>query len=104
MIGRQFSVITDHKPLETLRIKARVDEYLGDQVYYLSQYNFTIKYACGKDNIEADSLSKNPVLESFDNDEDVLKVVNLVTLKEVVEDQRQNENVIANTGHMLKKR
>ena len=29
-------MITDHKPLETLKVKARTDEILGDLVYYLS--------------------------------------------------------------------
>jgi len=92
LIGRDFTVITDHKLLETLKVKARTDEPLGDFIYYLSEYNFKVIYAPGKENIEADSLSRNPVLENFENEEDVLKVVNMVTLEEIIMDQQININ------------
>lgn len=88
LIGRDFTVITDHKPLETLKVKARTDEPLGDLIYYLSQYNFKVIYAPGKENIEADSLSRNPVLENFENEEDILKDVNMVTLEEIISEQQ----------------
>lgn len=94
LIGRDFIVITDHKPLETMRVRARTDEVLGDLMYYLSQYQFKIIYSSGKDNVEADALSRNPVLESFENDEDTLRVVNLVTFDEIVDDQKMNQDVI----------
>lgn len=103
LIGRHFTIITDHKPLETLKVKARTDETLGDLVFYLSQYNFTIKYAAGKDNVEADSLSRNPVLESFENDDDVLKVVNLVTLERIIDDQEANQREIKASKNTIKK-
>ena len=47
-------------------------------MHYLSQYNFKIIYSPGKHNIEADALSRNPILESFENEEDVLKVANII--------------------------
>ena len=97
LIGRDFTIITDHKPLETLKVKARTDEVLGDLVFYLSQYNFSIKYAAGKDNVEADALSRNPVLESFENDEDVLKVANFVKMQQILDDQRLNQNTLKNS-------
>ena len=103
LIGRDFTVITDHKPLETLKVKARTDEILGDLVYYLSQYQFTIRYAKGKENVEADSLSRNPVLESFENDDDVLKVVNFVTLEEVLDDQKRNRDTLSKTTNVQTK-
>ena len=37
LIGRQFIIYSDHKPLEYMNIKARTDEELGDPTYYLSQ-------------------------------------------------------------------
>lgn len=64
LIGKTFTVYSEHKPLENLNIKSRTDEELGDLIYYFSQYDFKIKYAPGKEKIEADCLSRNPVLES----------------------------------------
>ena len=74
---------------------------LGDLVYYLSQYQFKIRYASGKDNVEADSLSRNPVLECFENDDEILKVVNLITMDELLNDQRFNQNVIRSTKSVI---
>lgn len=63
LIGRQFTVFNDHKPLENLKTKARTDERLGDLMHYLFQFNFTTVYKKGKENILADLLSRYPVLE-----------------------------------------
>lgn len=82
-------------------MKARTDEVLGDLAYYLSLYQFTIKSASGKNNVEADSLSRNPVLQSFENDEDILRVVNLVTMEDVPEDQEHNRDMFKNTKNII---
>lgn len=103
LIGIKFQVVSDHKPLENLRVKARTDEELGELVYYLSQYNFTIKYSPGKTNQEADALSRNPVLESFENTEEILQIVNLVTLEELKQDQAINERELATDNKIYKK-
>ncbi|CAK1548797.1 unnamed protein product [Leptosia nina] len=44
-------------------------------------------------NIEADSLSRNPVLENNDDDEEILKIVNLITLDDIKADQHKNEKI-----------
>lgn len=72
LLGHKFVVISYHKPLENLKMKSRTDEELGDLVYYLSQYDFTIKYSPGKYNIKVHTLSRHPVLEDFENNDDVL--------------------------------
>lgn len=70
LMGREFIVYSDHKPLENMNVRARTDEELGDLMNYLSQYNFEIKYYPGKSSQEADCLSRNPVLESYENADD----------------------------------
>lgn len=103
LIGKEFTVYTDHKPLKNMNIKARTDEELGDLTYYLSQYNFKVKYNPGKLNQEADCLSKNPVLESFENEEEIIKVVNLINLQQIINDQRKNADIQNNRKNTRKK-
>lgn len=93
LIGKEFTVYSDHKPLQNMNIKARTDEELGDLTYYLSQYNFEIKYNPGKSNQEADCLSRNPVLDPSDNTDDVLKVINLINLVDIKYDQNKNQDL-----------
>ncbi|CAK1583807.1 unnamed protein product [Parnassius mnemosyne] len=76
LIGKQFTIYSDHKPLENMNIKSRTDEELGDLTYYLSQYDFTVKFIPGKENVDVDRLSQNPLSESEDSKEELLKIVN----------------------------
>lgn len=89
LMGREFTVITDHKPLENLKVKARPDTPLGDLMIFLLQFNFKIVYREGKSNLEADALSRNPVLEEFENEE-ILRTCNLLSIEDIVRDQQRN--------------
>lgn len=89
-MGEEFIVYSDHKPLENMNIKARTGEELRDLMYYLSQYNFKIKYNPGKSNQEADCLCRNTVLEPYENTDDFLKVLNLINLEDRKNDQHTN--------------
>ena len=104
LIGRTFTVVSDHKPLEQLRLSARTDEALGDLALYLSQFDFKIIYSPGKTNVEADSLSRNPVLVSFEGeDEEVMPVANLVELKAIIEDQTAHSEELKQETATIKK-
>lgn len=103
LIGQEFTVFSDHKPLENMNVKCRTDEELGDLTYYLSQYNLKIKYAPGKYNLEADCLSRNPVLESNENEDEQLKTVNLIKIEEIIKDQKQNKTLQSEKEKMIKK-
>lgn len=103
LIGKSFLVFTDHKPLEGMNLKSRTDEELGDLTYYLSQYDFQIKYTPGKENVEADCLRRNPVLESVDNKDEILKVVNMIEMKDLVSDQENNEYVRRKSNELIER-
>lgn len=103
LIGKKFTVFSDHKPLENMNIKCRTDEELGDLTYYLSQYNFNIKYSPGKYNLEADCLSRNPVLEPNENEDEQLKIVNLIKSEEIISDQEKNEDLQIEKKKMIQK-
>lgn len=90
LLGNKFTVFTDHKPLENLNIKSRTDEELGNLTNYLLQFDFTIKYRPGKDNMEADCLSRNPIETIQNEDTDLLRTTNTLTLNEIIKDQQAN--------------
>ena len=55
--GRQFTLVTDHKPLETLSmVHTKTLNRLQQQ---LLEFDFNIRYKEGKENTAADALSRN---------------------------------------------
>ena len=58
--GRQFHVLTDHKPL-TFALNTRSDRYSprqARQLDYISQFTSNIRHVQGTDNVVADALSR----------------------------------------------
>ena len=58
--GRQFHVLTDHKPL-TFALQARPDRHTprqARQLDFISQFTSTIRHIHGPDNVVADALSR----------------------------------------------
>lgn len=90
LIGKKFVIFTDHRPLENFNIKKSIDPQLIEILNYISQFDFDIVYNPGKDNIEADCLSRNPVLEPHENsdDESVIKTANFLRVEEIKKDQK----------------
>ena len=62
MLGRQFTVESDHKPLEMIHQKSLVSAppRLQCMLLQLQRYDLTIKYRAGKDMPLADALSRCP--------------------------------------------
>lgn len=102
LINMNFEVHTDHKPLENLNIHSQTDEEFRHMMFYLSQYNFKVKYVPGNFNSEADCLSRNPVLDSSTLAEN-FKIVNFIELNDIMKDQINIENSLPSNIRIIKK-
>uniref|UniRef100_A0A669DKA6 Gypsy retrotransposon integrase-like protein 1 n=1 Tax=Oreochromis niloticus TaxID=8128 RepID=A0A669DKA6_ORENI len=60
LYGNTFTVITDNNPLTYLLTTAKLDATSYRWLAALSTYNFDIKYRAGRQNLDADGLSRKP--------------------------------------------
>jgi transposase InsO family protein len=63
LMGNTFQVVTDSNPLTYVLSTAKLDATGHRWVSALANFNFTIKYRSGKQNVDADVLSRLPTLE-----------------------------------------
>ena len=63
LYGRRFSLVTDHKPLVWLESVKDPTPRLVCWRFKLAEYEYKIVYKAGKINLNADALSRNPVIE-----------------------------------------
>ena len=56
--GRPFTVLTDHHSLQHLQTQPHLSRRQVRWSEFLSEFDFTIKYQKGKDNVVADALSR----------------------------------------------
>lgn len=82
-----FEIITDHKPLQNMKINTQFDDELRELILSISHFDFKVTYQPGKINLEADCLSRNPVLEAHEATSE-LKVVNILQLEDLLVDQK----------------
>ncbi len=88
LYGSKFEAITDNNPLTYIFSTARLDATGQRWVADLSNYNFTITYRSGRNNADADSLSRlhteeaEPIQDTFP---DVLRAVACATSVSVEE-------------------
>jgi hypothetical protein len=86
LYGNKFTIVCDHNALRWLKSIKKPNSRLFNWSLKLSQYECEIKYIAGNDNIEADLLSRNPVIENTDNTEH-LKIINLIEKTEIITEQ-----------------
>jgi len=58
LLGRHFTIFTDHKPLKGIANLKDQDTRLGRFRLKLLEYDFEIRYKTGKSNLNADALSR----------------------------------------------
>lgn len=91
--GKPFTIHTDHAALVWLKKVKQLTGRLFRWSLKLSMYDYTVKYNKGSTNVEADMLSRNPILNP------VTSHIHLLTLDEIKEHQ-ELDNV---TGPKYKK-
>ncbi len=64
LLGRRFSVRSDHANLRHLATKPHLSKREIGWHSYMSEYDFEITYYPGKKNVVADALSRHPVLKA----------------------------------------
>jgi hypothetical protein len=62
LLSRTFTIVTDHKPLTWMfNVKDPSSRLLRWRLL-LEKYDYTVEYKAGKRNVNADALSRNPVV------------------------------------------
>lgn len=93
--GKKFTVFTDHKPLIYLYSMKNIASKLVRIKLDLEDYDFEILYIPGKNNIQADALSRIPFSEIKRIDEQskqILAMTRSATRNKNKEEQKEKEN------------
>ena len=59
LAGTKFTLNSDHNPLTFLRTQKDPRGKIGRWISELEEFDYTIRYICGKDNVKADAFSRN---------------------------------------------
>lgn len=67
LLGKKFTLIVDHRPLEFLRTVKDNNRRINRWSLELAGYDYTIKYRSGKTHQNADTLSRIPICRATEN-------------------------------------
>ncbi len=67
LYGGQFTVVTDSNPLTYILTSAKLDATSYRWLASLSNFSFKLQYRAGKQNLDADALSRRPHDDSWDD-------------------------------------
>ncbi|CAF4223468.1 unnamed protein product [Rotaria magnacalcarata] len=77
--GRSFIIETDHKPLLPFNLKQQLNSKCERWRLKLQQYQFTVRYIKGKHNTVADYLSRSPVDNGMNDEDDYTPTKSIAT-------------------------
>lgn len=102
ILGHSVTLKTDHKALMFLNNGKFLSNRLMRWMLYLQEYNLTIEYCPGKDNVVADVLSRYPVVSDSINKR--LKEQTIVEMNKVkIETEEAVRNVFKNMSNLQSK-
>jgi transposase InsO family protein len=93
LLGRKFSVITDHKPLVYLLSTTKVSPKILRWRLQLQEFNFSIEHCSGSRNIVADTLSRVCYAEEDMDEEDIATQNDSIFISEDVLKRKQMEDI-----------
>ncbi len=89
LVGREFIIRSDHQPLKAMHRFGKPNTRLFNWAMRLQQYNFKVEYRPGRNNEEADFLSRHPVEMLNDLTKHQINWIEIETLKNAQEQHRQ---------------
>ena len=93
LYGAQFKVLTDNNPLTYVLTSAKLDAHGQRWLASLANYNFDIHYRPGKNNADADGLSRRPHDPPHDDDEFLETQKRIRLLKERIQSSANDETL-----------